>query len=480
MLPTAKHMPKMEARFYPAIWLGKDNSTNENILGISSKVVKARTIRRQIKPDKYNKQLMDIINSSPAMIPPTTPSIVVLPQTAAAKQQTTTSTQTQQSPQPKASVQSHTTTPPALTDLPMATAPATQQAKQALPMPTQGKREVTDEITQVSSPKQARTTERATAASRPDTAQEPPTTRMRISQVTVTTKKGQKIEATSNEDEQEIQAEKILLEPWVNNTEGLDKERNETRNQVNEGTRCIYRSTHQPTHPRTTQEDHQVKMGSSTERQHSSSTNCSKGLHRGDQWQRRHLRVNTNLLRSEDATRLSTLQQLDLPHRRHLNSLSTCRSSNSRSLYVSTSRVLQRLRSNRLATQQSHLWLTQQPKSMAKSPGWGDATTWTTTTCQRAQRLRNITGRCIHTMLRRRLALHRTTGDGQQAVQEHPATPPTPSDRRTHSRQHHQLSGQKHLQQGWLLWDQSRGQLHDRAVRRSQHAQLQSSTSTRH
>ena len=73
MLPTAKQMPKMEARFYPAIWLGKDNSTNENILGISNKVVKARTIRRQIKPDKYNKQLMDIINSSPAMIPPTTP-----------------------------------------------------------------------------------------------------------------------------------------------------------------------------------------------------------------------------------------------------------------------------------------------------------------------------------------------------------------------------------------------------------------------
>jgi len=47
---------------------------------------------------------------------------------------------------------------------------------------------------------------------------------MRISQVTVTTKKGQKIEATSNENEQEIQAEKIPLEPWVNNTEGLDKE----------------------------------------------------------------------------------------------------------------------------------------------------------------------------------------------------------------------------------------------------------------
>ena len=68
----------MEAKFYPAIWLGKDNAANENILGINNKLVKARTIRRQIKPDKYNKQLMDIINSSPAMIPPTTPSIVVL------------------------------------------------------------------------------------------------------------------------------------------------------------------------------------------------------------------------------------------------------------------------------------------------------------------------------------------------------------------------------------------------------------------
>ena len=167
---------------------------------------------------------MDIINSSPAMIPPTTPSIVVLPQTAVPKQQTTTSTQTQQNPQPKALIEPHITPPPALTDLPMATAPATQPARQPIPLPTQGKREVADEITQGSSSKQARTTERATAASRPDTAQEPPTTRMRISQVTVITKKGQKIEATSNEDEQEIQAEKIFLESWVNNSESLDKE----------------------------------------------------------------------------------------------------------------------------------------------------------------------------------------------------------------------------------------------------------------
>ena len=47
---------------------------------------------------------------------------------------------------------------------------------------------------------------------------------MRISEVTVTTTNGQKIEATSNEDEQDIKTEKILPEPWVNSAEGLDKE----------------------------------------------------------------------------------------------------------------------------------------------------------------------------------------------------------------------------------------------------------------
>ena len=50
MPPTTKYASKMESRFFPAVWLGKDTATSENILGISGKVVKARTIRRQIKP----------------------------------------------------------------------------------------------------------------------------------------------------------------------------------------------------------------------------------------------------------------------------------------------------------------------------------------------------------------------------------------------------------------------------------------------
>ena len=87
MMPTAKHRPKMEARFFQAIWLGKDTSTNENILGISGQIVKARA--RQTKPDKYNKQMMDVIGSTP-MTTPTPTSFVVLPKkirSAAGKQQ---------------------------------------------------------------------------------------------------------------------------------------------------------------------------------------------------------------------------------------------------------------------------------------------------------------------------------------------------------------------------------------------------------
>ena len=44
-------LPKMEARFFPAIWRGKDTSTNSN------KVIRSRTIRIQAKPEEYNRQL---------------------------------------------------------------------------------------------------------------------------------------------------------------------------------------------------------------------------------------------------------------------------------------------------------------------------------------------------------------------------------------------------------------------------------------
>ena len=94
MLPTAKQMPKMEARFFPAIWLGKDTSKNENTLGIFNKVVRSRTIRRQVKPEKYNKQLLDVINNTP-MTTPTASSFIILPAAKMkARPKITTETQT--------------------------------------------------------------------------------------------------------------------------------------------------------------------------------------------------------------------------------------------------------------------------------------------------------------------------------------------------------------------------------------------------
>ena len=80
--------------------LGKDTPTNENILGISKQIVKARTFRRQTKPDKYH--MMDIIDSTPMTTPTPPTSFVVLPakHTGSSKQATVTAeTQTQQAPE---------------------------------------------------------------------------------------------------------------------------------------------------------------------------------------------------------------------------------------------------------------------------------------------------------------------------------------------------------------------------------------------
>ena len=224
MMPTAKHRHKMEARFFQAIWLGKDTSTNENILGISGQIVKART--RQTKPDKYNKQMMDVIGSTP-MTTPTPTSFVVLPKKhkVSSRQATATAeTQTQQAPElpvPKAS--RHMATP-AITDVPMATPPTSYHRIAPLPAPTTAKWDVADDIAEGSSAKQQKTTQQQTAAQRPEATQEPDKTRLRVSAVTVTTKRGDKVKAVSNEDQQEVETEKILLEPWVTNTEGLDQE----------------------------------------------------------------------------------------------------------------------------------------------------------------------------------------------------------------------------------------------------------------
>ena len=65
MIPGAvKHQPKLESRFSPRIWLGKDSTTGESCIDIAGRITKARTIKRQVALRKNNLQLMDTINGT--------------------------------------------------------------------------------------------------------------------------------------------------------------------------------------------------------------------------------------------------------------------------------------------------------------------------------------------------------------------------------------------------------------------------------
>ena len=93
------------------------------------------------------------------MTTPTASSFVMLPTAKMmARSQTTTETQTslqQEEPFPTTAAQSptHTSQPPAITDLPKATARPTQRARPTLPVPAP-KRDVADEVAEGSASKQ--------------------------------------------------------------------------------------------------------------------------------------------------------------------------------------------------------------------------------------------------------------------------------------------------------------------------------------
>ena len=166
MLPTAKQLPKLEQRFFPGIWLGKDTASNENIIGIANKVVKARTIRRQPLPEKY-KQLMDVVSRStitkfnitqpftqPLVFQPNRRPVTNIEATQTAETATAasplpigdapTTTSPIPVPAPTAPASSTPVLPaPALADSPMATASTSCHSRPALPSPTKRGSEAT-------------------------------------------------------------------------------------------------------------------------------------------------------------------------------------------------------------------------------------------------------------------------------------------------------------------------------------------------
>eukprot|EP00435_Cladocopium_sp_Y103_P065455 s684_g27.t1 len=232
----------MEQRFFRGIWLGRYTTSGETLLGIGNKVVRARAIRRMPKPEKYDKQMFDIISRTgynmtppstaqaqlqPPMVfhPPRRPTITTDTQTQA-EHTTSTPAQAKGGPQlPPRAIEDTpmVTTTPALASSPMATAPTSCHSRQAMPSPP--KRHVADDIAEGSSAKQQRTTTQQEAPARPEPTPEQPKSRLTITKVTIKTKQGEEITAYSCEDATEQQTERILLEPIVNNTDGLDKQK---------------------------------------------------------------------------------------------------------------------------------------------------------------------------------------------------------------------------------------------------------------
>ena len=165
MLPTVKHFPKPEPRFYNGIWLGKDTTTGESLLGIDNRIARARTIRRQIMPHKYNQQQLDCVNTGPwktqhhqlsqnvtmpaASKAPPSQKDATTSAAAEGKRQSTSQASDQQ---PKRKKTAEPTSP-------MATLP-THQKRPALPAPppTSLTRERDDTVAEDSTGKQQRTT----------------------------------------------------------------------------------------------------------------------------------------------------------------------------------------------------------------------------------------------------------------------------------------------------------------------------------
>ena len=232
MIPTLSSQPKLEPRFFKGIWLGRDTMTGESIIGTPGKIIWVRTIRRQIYPDKYDGQLLDTINVHPwtsptptqaihpALLTPANPNVSTYAIGTQTVPKTTASegTQTQQPATiplalPIGQQQQGTAASPTsnlqLAMSPLATSPAAAPTRAALPMPQdtttrpQATKRTAEEATGEAESKQQRTQETTTAAQR---TAEPPTQKMRIQAVTVTTKKGDKITTTSSEDEDKMEA----------------------------------------------------------------------------------------------------------------------------------------------------------------------------------------------------------------------------------------------------------------------------------
>eukprot|EP00435_Cladocopium_sp_Y103_P020287 s1005_g4.t4 len=236
MIPTTKGQPKAEPRFFNGIWLGRDNTTGESYIGITGRVVRARTIRRQVEPHKYNNELLDTINGTPwAPKPPTymptflQPAITInKPETSTTQEETTTTTHKDPRHDGSEASKRQRTAPTTIEDEAMTTTAAPHSlaaaAGGAAATGSQTRRSRDDAISQGSEAKQQRTSQQQTAIRREEPDPTQPTSKMRINAITVTLKNGKQVKTATSEDQQEVRNEQRLLEPMIFDTQGFEPE----------------------------------------------------------------------------------------------------------------------------------------------------------------------------------------------------------------------------------------------------------------
>ena len=116
-------------------------------------------------------------------------------------------------------------------------------------------------------------------------------------------------------------------------------------------------------------------------------------------------------------------------------------------LYVSTNRVLQRVRRHHLEAQQGNLRFEEFIKGQANTPGRGFATASTATIRRRTQHLLQAGAQRLHPGLCGRSTSSWRRGNSQQDLQSNSATPTASTNRNTYGRKHSVLSRTQHHQQ---------------------------------
>ena len=264
MVPTPRQRPKLEPRFFRGTWLGKCTSTGESFVGVASRVVRARTVRRLAGEARYDKQMLGTVKGTPwnPSPPPGFQPAFLLPPLPAAEASTEQAQQADtadrhgqaassqdRTPVPAArSTQQRDDTTPAPTGETQAKKARTEETKRHItegePTPTAHttmrlgtsptpvnrppttSRSLDDQIHEGSASKSRKETTQQQAATRPEEAgEQAKKPRMRINAVTVQLKSGKKITTATSEDAQEVRAEQRLLEPHIYNNEGFDTEK---------------------------------------------------------------------------------------------------------------------------------------------------------------------------------------------------------------------------------------------------------------